>query len=243
MIPHQYLLRLIKIKVAVFLLLAVRSHAGPILSLTFDDPGGVFGRYSEGISLWDKGTVTLSEAEIASGLGGKAQLKIDSTEWVEGSTEPPKSFQLVTDPVMGTKAFLRLILDKQVPGTRGLAVIIPNGIETSLASLSQIEKGKVVFNGGLDLFFRYNEESPSQPELVPNILHTGGYGLHLEVESDGGSVIALFTDGKNENIFDTDLDGTADANRVKTLFVQAVPIDPEAMYHLAISLETQTPGS
>ena len=134
MIPHQNFQRLLK--VAVFLFLAARSHADPILSLTFDDPNGMFSKYPDGISVLEmQNAAAISEAEIASGIGGKAQLKIDSTEWVEGTAEPPKSFQLIADPVMGTKAFLRLINDKEVPGTRGFVVITPNGIETSLASL------------------------------------------------------------------------------------------------------------
>ncbi len=118
-------------------------------------------------------------------------MSIDTTEWVEGSVETPaKSFELISDSAMGTKAFLRLNDDKQVPGTRGFAVITPDGIETSLSSLSQVENGKALINGGVDMFFRYNEENPSQQEFVPNLLSTGGDGLRLTVESDAGSIVA-----------------------------------------------------
>jgi hypothetical protein len=231
------------LKLAVFLLLVVRSYGDSILSLTFDDPSGVFAAYPEGISLREtQNTGTISETGIASGVGGKAQLRIEGGDWVEGKVEPPKSFQLIADPVMGTKGFLRLINNKQVPGTRGVVVITPNAIETSPASLSQIENGKVVFDGGLDLFFRYNEENPSQQELVPNLFSVVGDGIRLIVEADGGSIAATFSDGKDEAVFDTDLDGAADASRVKTQMVTAAPIEPETAYHLAISLQTADTG-
>jgi hypothetical protein len=240
MIPHQNFRRLLK--VAVLLFLAARSHADPILSLTFDDPNGVFKGYPEGISLPDtQSTATISEAEIASGFGGKVRLMIDSTEWVEGTAEPPKSFQLVADPVMGPKAFLRLINDKQVPGTRGFVVITPDGIETSLGALSQNEKGKVVLNGGLDLFFRCHEDDPQQ-EILPHLLWIGGDGLRLVVESDAGTLAASFSDEENGTIFDTDLDGTADAAMAKTSFVKATPIESDAVYHLALAFETSDAG-
>ena len=54
----------------------------------------------------------------------------------------------------------------------GFTVITPSGIETSLASFAQIESGKVVFNGGVDLFFRYSEDNPSQQEISFRIFFT-----------------------------------------------------------------------
>lgn len=231
------------LKIAAFVLLTTRSQADPILSLTFDDPKDLFAGYAEGISIGDmQATSTISETDIASGIGGKARLKVDSTELVEGAAEPPTRFQLIKDSVMGTTAFLRLINDKRAPGTAGSAVIIPNGFENSLASLSTFENGKVALNGGVDMFFRYTEDRPSQPELTPNLLSVRGDGIRLLVESDAGSIAASFSDGKGETSFDTDLDGTADASGVKTSFVNAAPIDPEAPYHLAISFKTADTG-
>jgi hypothetical protein len=243
MISRQFFLPYLS--VVVLLLIAARSEADSILSITFDDPKGLFAGYADGISLREmEAAPAIRETEIATGTGGKAFLSIDTTEWVEGSAEPPpKSFELMNDPAMGTNAFLRLKNDKQIRGTRGFAGIRPDGIETSLASLSQIDKGRVVMNGGVDMFFRYNEENPSQEELVPNLLSTGGEGLHLTVESDAGSIVAILTDDRNESLFDTDLDGAADANRVKTESVNAAPIDPETVYHLAITWETDDTGT
>jgi hypothetical protein len=231
-------------KIAILAFIAGRCYADPILSVTFDDPKGLFTEYPEGISLREfQTTPTIKEAEVATGLGGKGFLHIDTTEWVEGSAEPPpKSFELLSDEAMGTKAFLRLNNYKEVPGTRGFAVIRPDTPETSLGSLSQINNGKVTINGGLDVFFRYSEENPSQQELVPNLLATGGEGLRLTVEADGGSVVAVLSDDKNETLFDTDQDGSADANRAKTEFVKAAPIESEVPYHLAITLETSDAG-
>jgi hypothetical protein len=231
------------LKIAAFVLLTARSQADAILSLTFDDPKDLFAGYAEGISLLDiQATPAIRETEVASGIGGTAQLKVDSTELVEGAAEPPTRFQLIKDSVMGTKAFLRLINDKRAPGTAGSAVVVPNGFENSLASLSTSENGKVALNGGVDMFFRYTEDAPSLPELIPHLLSVRGDGIRLLVESDAGSIAASFSDGKGETVFDTDLDGTADASGVKTSFVNAAPIDPEAPYHLAISFKTADTG-
>lgn len=219
MISHQNFHALLKV-IAFFFLIG-RLHADPILSLTLDDPNGT--------------ALTIRDAEVASGTGGTVQLRL------EKSDETQTCFEVIKDSAMGEKPFLRIIDDKQIPGSRGF-VIMPSGIDTSLAAISQIENGKIVFNGGLDMFFRYNEETPSQQELVPNLLYIGGTGLRLIVESDSGSIAATLADEKDETVFDTDLDGTADATSVKTSFVKAAPIDPEAVYHLAVSFETTNDG-
>jgi hypothetical protein len=224
MISHRFFQLLLSIAVVLFV--SVHSHAEPILSLTFDDPEGT--------------ALTVPDAEVASGTGGKAQLLLEKADWVEGSAQ--NVFQVIREPVMGTKGFLRLINDKQVPGQRGF-VITPTGIDTSLAAFSQIENGKVVLNGAIDMFFRYNEEVPSQQELVPHLLYIGGGdGLRLVVEADAGTVAATLVDEKDETVFDTDLDGVADATKAKTSFVNAVPIDPETAYHLAVAFETSKVG-
>ena len=142
---------------------------------------------------------------------------------------------------MGTNAFLRLINDKEIPGSRGV-VITPNGVEASLGAITQQAEGKLTFNGGVDMFFRYNEEIPSQQELIPNLLSIGGGGLRFIVEAEAGTIIATIVDDKEDKIFDTDFDGVADATRVSTLFVKGAPIDPEAPYHLAIAFETADSG-
>jgi hypothetical protein len=231
------------LKVCLFLFLAIRSYGDTILSLTFDDPSGVLAAYPEGISLLEmRNDPSIGESVITSGFGGKGQVRIDSGEWVDDAGEPPKSLQLIADSAMGTNAFLRVLDSKHFPGMRGNALISPSGVETSLASLSQIENEKLVLNGGLDMFFRYHEENPLQEELVPILLSVGGDGIGLIVESDAGTIAASFDDSRGETSFDTDLDGTADAIGVRTSFVRAAPIDPEAPYHLAISFQTGDTG-
>ena len=231
------------LKITAFLFLTAQAQADPILSLTFDDPKDLFAAYAEGISLVDiQATPMIRETEIASGVGGIGRLKVDSTELVEGAGEPPTRFQLIRDTVMGTKAFLRLINDKRAPGTAGSTVITPSGFDSSLASFAQFDNGSVALNGGLDLFFRYTEENPSQPELVPNLFSAVGDGIRLFVESDGKGVNALFTNDKDGDLFDTDLDGKADAHRVMTSPVNPGQIDSEAVYHLAVSFQTADTG-
>ncbi len=243
MTPYEGFQRVLKAATVASFFLAVNSEADPILSLTFDDPNGVFAEYSEGVSLRDlQNTSALKESEITTAIGGKAQLNIDTSGWEEGGSEPPKSFQLVADSVMGTKSFLRLLNSKQIPGTRGLVVVKPDGFETSLASLSHIENGKLYFSGGLDMFFRYSEEGPSQSDLVPNLLFIGGAGLRLIAESDGGSIVAGLHDAEDKLLFDTDLDGVADAKKALTSVVRSAPIEPEAVHHLAIAFQTSETG-
>ena len=62
------------------------------------------------------------------------------------------------------------------------------------------------------------------------------------MESDAETLVASFSDEENGTIFDTDLDGTADAARAKTSFVKATPIESDAVYHLALSFETSDEG-
>ena len=242
MISRQFILA--NLVAVISLLVAERSQADPILSITFDDPNGLFTRYTDGISISEfQTTPEIRETKVATGIGGNAFLHIDTTEWVEGSVDdPPKSFELISDSAMGTKAFLRLNDDKQVRGTRGLAVITPDGIERSLSSLSQVKDGKAIINGGVDMFFRYNEENPSQQEFDAKLLSTAGDGLRLTVESNAGSIVATLTDDKDAALFDTDLDGVADATKARTEPTNMAPIDPETAYHLAITLETADTG-
>ena len=63
----------------------------------------------------------------------------------------------------------------------------PQGVETSMASLSSFKNGKVFLNGGIDMFFRYSEEPPSA-NLMPGIFGSQGLGLHFLVEAHEGSV-------------------------------------------------------
>jgi hypothetical protein len=239
-IPHR---RESFLTLAIFLLMTVWSYGETILSLTFDDPNGALASYPDGISVVDfRGDPMIGESAIASGFGGKAQVKVESGEWAEDGSEPPKTLQLMTDSAMETKAFVRLLNNKQFAEMRGNVIATPDGRETSLASLSHLENGKLILNGGLDMFFRYSEENPSQQELVPNLLSLMGDGIRIIVESDGGTIVASFSDGKDEASFDTDLDGTADASRVQTSSVKAAPIDPDTAYHLAISFQTAETG-
>jgi hypothetical protein len=224
MIPNSFLRHLFK--AAILLALATPSRAEPVLSFVFDDPNGQ--------------AANVRDAQVASGTGGEARLRLEEADWSDPAAAE-KVFQIVVDTTMGTKAFLRLINDKENPGSRGV-VIAPAGAEVSLAAISRNAEGKVAFNGGIDMFFRYSEELPSQQELLPNLLSIGGGSLRLVVEADSGSMIATLVDDKQGTIIDTDGDGTADATRVSTSPVKPAPIDPEAPYHLAIAFETGDSG-
>ena len=55
--------------------------------------------------------------------------------------------------------------------------------------------------------------------------------------------VARLDDEKGELIFDTDLDGAADAVRVNTTFVNSAEFDPEKFQHLAVWFQTGEDGT
>jgi hypothetical protein len=216
--------------------------ASPILSVVFDDPNSLFSAYPEGISLSDiRHDPEIQKQDVATGVGASTKAEIGGGDWLEDSVEPPKSLLLLSRPAEGIKSALRLNGNKLVPGTSGSVRITPQGVETSLASLSTFQDKKVFLNGGIDLFFRYSEEP--QSNLLPGIFGSQGPGLHLTVEAHEGTVIAILDDEKNELVFDTDLDGAADAERVTTTFVNPGYFDPERFQHLAIWFHTREDGT
>ena len=169
------------------------SQASPILSVVFDDPNLLFSAYPEGISLSDvQNNPEIQKQDVATGVGASAKVEIGGGDWAEGSGEPPKSFVLLPNPEEGIKSALRIIGNKVVPGTSGIVRITPQGVETSMASLSSFKDGKVFLNGGIDMFFRYSEEPPAQSNLMPYIFSSQGPGLHFVLHAHEESVIAIF---------------------------------------------------
>ena len=221
-----------------------QSPGAPILSVVFDDPNGLFSTYPEGISLLDmRNDPKIQSQDVATGVGASTKVEIGDGDWVEESGEPQKSFLLLSNPAEGIKSALRLNGNKLVPGTSGIVRITPQDVETSMASLSSFKDGMVFLNGGLDMFFRYSEETPSQSNLMPDIFGSQGPGLHFIVYAHEGSVIAFLNNEKGELIFDTDLDGAADAARVDTTFVNPAEFDPEKFQHLAVWFQTEEDGT
>ena len=220
------------------------SQASPILSVVFDDPNLLFSAYPEGISLSDvQNNPEIQKQDVATGVGASAKVEIGGGDWAEGSGEPPKSFVLLPNPEEGIKSALRIIGNKVVPGTSGIVRITPQGVETSMASLSSFKDGKVFLNGGIDMFFRYSEEPPAQSNLMPYIFSSQGPGLHFVLHAHEESVIAFLNDSEGKQIFDTDLDGTADAERVDTASVNFAQFDPEKFQHLAVWFQTGEDGT
>ena len=110
-----------------------------------------------------------------------------------------------------------------------------------MGAISQFNEGKIFLNGGIDLFFRYSEEPPTM-DLMPFIFSSQG-GLHFVAHADQKSVIAILYDQQERQIFDTDLDGSADATRVESALVNQILLDPEKFQHLAIWFQTAEDGT
>ena len=228
---------------AIALLFSISQLAAdPILDIKFEDPNAVLSGFPEGVSLAEIATPPLKDTAISAGVGGSAFVHIDSAEWIEAGP-PPKTIQKITESTLGMAGLLRLVNETHMPGTKGMVRIVPEGPHTSLASFSRVEGGKVLLDGGFDLFFRYEEDPPTQPFQVPNLLSAQG-GLNFLIEADGkGGLVAVLSDPKDEMIFDTNLDGTADEKRVETAPATAVPIEPGSFYHLGVLFRPAADGT
>jgi hypothetical protein len=219
------------------------TQPSPILSVVFDDPNQLFASFSEGISLADmQNNSDLRDKEIATGTGGTAKLEIGGGDRDEGSGDPPKAFAWLSNPDEGIKSALRVNGNKTVSGTSGAIRIKPAAEGNSMAAISQFKDGKIFLNGGIDMFFRYSEE-PAPLDLAPFIFSSQGPGLHFAIHAADGSVIAFLNDPEGQQVFDTDLDGAADAERVDTVKVNSAQFNPEKFQHLAIWFQTADDGT
>ena len=214
-----------------------------ILSVVFDDPQQLFAAFPDGVSREEmQKTSDLHDKHVATGTGGSAKLEIGGGDWVEGSGEAPKAFVLLVNPDEGVKAALRINGNKSVPGTSGVARIIPDAAETSMAAISTFKDGKIFLNGGIDIFFRYSEEPPPV-DLAPFLFSSQGPGLHFGIHAHEQSFAAFLNDSEGTQIFDKDLDGTPDAERVDTEKTNNAQLDPEKFQHLAVWFQTADDGT
>jgi hypothetical protein len=220
-----------------------RAATGPILSVVFDDPNRLFLDHPDGLSLLDfRNSSDIESENAATAVGGLVHIKVNSGDgqWSEDG-DPPKAFVLLSKPDEGVNSALRIVGNKGVPGTSGVVRIVPQGAETSMGAMSSFNERKIFLNGGIDLFFRYSEEPPSM-DLMPFIFSSQG-GLHFVIHADQKSVIAILNDPQERQIFDTDLDGSADAARVESALVNQILLDPERFHHLAIWFQTAEDGT
>jgi hypothetical protein len=67
--------------------------------------------------------------------------------------------------------------------------------------------------------------------------------LHFVIHAHEESVIAFLNDSQGQQVFDTDLDGTADAERVDTTKANSVQFDAEKFQHLAVWFQTAEDGT
>ncbi len=228
----------------------------PVLDLTFDDPDVVLGAYSEGASRTEyQADPKLERLPVSSGSGGEAFLREDTSNWDAETVLPPRIFQVVTDPVVWAKPFVRLTShrlqreDDESPGTGGRLEIVPEGQETSFAGFAEVKDGKIFLNGAFDVFFRYEEKRAVASVPVPHLISLIGDGrLRMFVESDSEGLMAarILAEKAHEDddnvVFDTDLDGEADEARAETTLVNAVPIGTDP-YHLAVTFQTDDEGT
>ena len=219
------------------------SVPSPILSVVFDDPHQLFPAFPEGIAVADmQSNSDLHDKDVATGLGGAARLDIGGGDREEGSSDSPKAFVLLSNPDEGVKSALRVNGNRTAPGTSGLIRITPEAVESSMAALSSFRDGKIFLDGGLDIFFRYSED-PAPLELKPFLFSSQGPGLHFVIHAHEESVIAFLNDSQGQQVFDTDLDGTADAERVDTTKTNSVQFDAEKFQHLAVWFQTAEDGT
>lgn len=214
-----------------------------ILSVVFDDPQQLFAAFPDGVSRAEmQDNTDLHDKHVATGTGGSAKLELGGGDWAEGSGEPPKAFVLLTNPDEGVKSALRINGNKTIPGTSGIVRIKPDAAETSMAAISTFKDGKIFLNGGIDIFFRYSEEPPPV-DLVPFLFSSQGPGLHFGIHAHEQSFTAFLNDSEGTQIFDKDLDGTPDTERVDTEKTNTAQLDPEKFQHLAVWFQTADDGT
>ncbi len=214
--------------------------ADAILDLTFDDPQGLIKTKPEGISEITS-EFNGSKTTITSGNGGRSFPQIASGPPEEHIGKPPDvKIQVLSEPSMGTPAFLRLILSEDGV-TRGAYVgILPEGVEHSLAALVTYEGGHTVINGGFDFFFRSSADGGSQPKIVLGF-KCGPLSFTAATNPNGAAV--LIKAGSNKKVIDLDGDGVGEKTALERWSGNEIFLESGAIYHAAVVFRTSPEGA
>jgi len=218
---------------------ALSLHAEIILDLTFDDPGGVIKAKPEGFSAITS-EFNGSRTTIASGNGGRVlpQINQGPASGQEGKPAAAK-VQVLTQPAMGTPAFLHLTLDGNSVARTVSAAIIPDTAATSLSALVTYENGLAIINGGFDFFCRATVDGDATPAIG---LWAKCGPLSFSVKTDPveqGVFLKVFA-GKDS--LDVRGDTTGNKSELNAKTMRQTFIESGQLYHIAVAFRTTSEG-
>ena len=212
----------------------------PVLDLTFDDPQGLLKASPEGVARLTP-EFARSTASIASGQGGRALPQIADGPAAEREGKAPDArVRILSEPAMGTPAFVRFVLDANAVTRSVTAGIIPQSTEQSLSSFVSYEGGHALINGGFDFFFRAASEGGFQTKFVLQF-KMGGLGVNISARP--GSNILLVKMGTGDKLIDLNGDKTGDKTGIDRKGESEIVFEPGRIYHAAVVFRTAQDGA
>lgn len=211
----------------------------PVLDLTFDDPQGLIKGKAEGIDRLSP-EFSRSTSTVASGQGGRALLQItDGPATERAGKAPDAKVQILSEPSMGTPAFIRFALEGNSVTRSVTTGIVPQSVEQSLSSLVTYENGHAIINGGFDFFFRVASEGGFQTKIVLQF-RLGGLSVSLSARPGSNALLLKLVTG--EKLIDLDGDKAGDRAGLDRKGENEVVFEPGKIYHAAVVFRTATDG-
>lgn len=215
-------------------------QAEVILDLTFDDPQGLIKSKPAGIEKVT-GEFNASTVTIASGTGGRALPQISDGPPNERQDKPADArIQVLSEPAMGTPAFLRLAADEEAITRVVSTGILPKTAENALSSLVTYQDGRAAINGGLDFFFRSAADNGYPPKIVFSS-RCGPLGFNIGTDPNGSTVLAKIFTSKRD--IDIDGDKTGDKVSIENRSAADLVLEAGKIYHAALVFRTAPDGA
>ncbi len=220
-----------------------RVRAEAVLEVIFNDPDGVMAGENPAAQkapFRGKNIATSTQAKALPVLAASPKNTTDA---------PELAVRILTEPPMHGP-FLRASQHGGTTDTQTYSgvEIVPDFDGASLAALATVERDKITLQGGFDIFFRAAQEPQSGMGTQFKILDCSAKdGLRFIVGTDrnhAGIFASLIRQGANH--FDTDLDGSGDADQISTQNsasgAGSKPVESGKIYHAAVSFATDAEG-
>lgn len=146
------------------------------------------------------------------------------------------------DPAMDGADFLRVVRE---PGARPAGLIVaPVAPGNSLAALTPLgADGVPKPSGAIDVFVRVNRlENPSDLTIIDFGKKNGMRVVLASGRPDKEGMIATLQALTGDKQIDSDLDGTPDTAQITCRGTAATMPDPDKIYHIAVTFDTDTQG-
>ncbi len=183
---------------------------------------------------------TLVEVSGATGATAKIVKQGFNAKVAVAQTDPVQKVEVLKEPSMDGAFFLRVTRD---PLAQACGIVLtPASTATSFAALSPLGGDGIPRpSGTIDAFVRCNSLVKSGDLALFDLGQHGGLRLSVGSGQPLQGMVASLQALSPEKRIDSDLDGTPD-----TLQISAVskdhPLQPDTIYHLAVTLETDAEG-